>query len=152
MSKRIAVFADVQKHCLSNAIIASSTSGFKPSQLQERLSKPEQLIVAHPFNLVYLLPLIELVGDPNTSAAAAEHLRSIGMFPLLVRKEIDAHIADRFLEAVWREGLWLIKDLVRHTVVGVNSVRRNSNNGMGIRCHRVSAGMPTGMTCWIFVI
>lgn len=123
------VFADVQKHCSADAIIASSTSGFKPSQLQEKLSRPEQLIVAHPFNPVYLLPLIELVGDPNTSALAAEHLRSIGMFPLLVRKEIDAHIADRFLEAVWREGLWLIKDGIATTQEIDDAIRY----GFGLR-------------------
>jgi carnitine 3-dehydrogenase len=42
-------------------------------------------------------------------------LDGIGMKPLIVRKEIDAHIADRFLEAVWREALWLIKDGVATT-------------------------------------
>ena len=41
--------------------------------------------------------------------------REDGMKPLAVRKEIDAHIADRFLEAVWREGLWLIQDGVATT-------------------------------------
>ncbi len=90
-----------------SAIIGSSTSGFKPSELNE---KGARAIVAHPFNPVYLLPLIELVGDAETCARAAEILRGIGLFPLTVRKEIDAHIADRLLEAVWREGLWLIKD------------------------------------------
>jgi carnitine 3-dehydrogenase len=34
---------------------------------------------------------------------------------LHVRKEIDAHIADRLLEAVWREGLWLINDDIATT-------------------------------------
>ena len=60
-------------------------------------------IVVHPFNPVYLLPLVELVGDAATCARAAEMLRGIGMFPLPLRHEIDAHIADRLLEAVWRE-------------------------------------------------
>ncbi len=32
-----------------------------------------------------------------------------------VHKEIDAHIADRFLEAVWREALWLVKDGIATT-------------------------------------
>ena len=42
-------------------------------------------------------------------------LAEIGMKPLKVRKEIDAHVADRFLEAVWREALWLIKDGIATT-------------------------------------
>lgn len=91
----------------SDAIIGSSTSGFKPSEIN---SEGASAIVAHPFNPVYLLPLVELVGDTAKCEKAADILRSIGMFPLTVRKEIDAHIADRLLEAVWREGLWLIKD------------------------------------------
>ena len=42
-------------------------------------------------------------------------MQEIGMYPLHVRKEIDAHIADRLLEAVWREGLWLINDDIATT-------------------------------------
>ena len=60
----------------------------------------------------------------------AEHLlRTLGMYPLRVRKEIDAHIADRFLEAVWREALWLIKDGVATTEEIDNAIRY----GFGIR-------------------
>ena len=91
----------------NDAIIGSSTSGFKPSELN---ANGASVIVAHPFNPVYLLPLVELVGDADVCARASDILRSVGMFPLTVRKEIDAHIGDRLLEAVWREGLWLIKD------------------------------------------
>ena len=32
------------------------------------------------------------------------------MRPLVVRKEIDGFIADRLLEALWREALWLVND------------------------------------------
>jgi carnitine 3-dehydrogenase len=49
-------------------------------------------------------------SDLAIVARAEDILRQMGMYPLRVRKEIDAHIADRFLEAVWREALWLIKD------------------------------------------
>ncbi|RMJ20388.1 hypothetical protein PHISP_08742, partial [Aspergillus sp. HF37] len=80
----------------TNAIIGSSTSGFKPSELN---AVGTGAIVAHPFNPVYLLPLVELVGDADTCARAADILRGIGMYPLTVRQEIDAHIADRLLEA-----------------------------------------------------
>lgn len=108
------------------AIIGSSTSGFKPSELN---AEGARAIVAHPFNPVYLLPLIELVGDPTTTDRAAPILRSIGMFPLTVRKEIDAHIADRFLEAVWREALWLVKDGIATTEEIDEAIRM----GFGLR-------------------
>jgi carnitine 3-dehydrogenase len=106
------VLGAVSEAAPKTAVIASSTSGFKPSELN---AAGARAIVAHPFNPVYLLPLVELVGTPERCASAAEILRSIGMFPLLVRKEIDAHIADRLLEAVWRESLWLVKDGVATT-------------------------------------
>ena len=108
-------YTEIQSHCPENAIIASSTSGFKPSELQRHASNPKQIIVAHPFNPVYLLPLVELVGDAQTTEHAANILSDLGMYPLRVRKEIDAHLADRLLEAVWREGLWLINDGVATT-------------------------------------
>lgn len=119
LDTKLAVLADVQSRARSDATIGSSTSGFRPSQLQQGSGNPSQILVAHPFNPVYLLPLVEVVagpaGDPARTEAAAELLRSIGMAPVLVRNEIDAHLADRLLEAVWREALWLIDDDIATT-------------------------------------
>lgn len=127
------VFAEVEKFASQAAIIGSSTSGFKPSELQEGLKRPETVMVTHPFNPVYLLPLIEVVPTAKNSADAIERaksiLTSVGMYPLHVRKEIDAHIADRFLEAVWREGLWLIKDGIATTQEIDDAIRY----GFGLR-------------------
>jgi carnitine 3-dehydrogenase len=106
------VFAQILHHAPLDAILGSSTSGFKPSELNV---SGDRILVTHPFNPVYLLPLVEVVGEHTRRDAAAEVLRGIGMYPLHVHKEIDAHIADRFLEAVWREALWLIKDGVATT-------------------------------------
>src|SRR3954451_24373190 len=44
----------------ADAIIASSTSGFLPSRLQAGMARPERFCVGHPFNPVYLLPLVEV--------------------------------------------------------------------------------------------
>ena len=100
-------------------IIGSSTSGLLPTKLQSAMSRPERFVVGHPFNPVYLLPLVEICGGELTSEAtkerASEIYASIGMKPLRVRKEIDGFIADRLLEAVWREALWLVKDGVATT-------------------------------------
>ena len=103
----------------ASALVASSTSGFRPSQLAEPLVRPERFVVGHPFNPVYLLPLVEVVGGADTAPEAIERAcalyTSIGMRPLHVRAEIDAHLADRLLEAVWREALWLVRDGVATT-------------------------------------
>ena len=99
--------------------ICSSTSGFKPSVLAESMSSGERLFVCHPFNPVYLLPLVEVVPhpvvNPKHTEQVMEVLRSLSMRPLWVRKEIDGHIADRLLEAVWREALWLVHDDIATT-------------------------------------
>ena len=47
------VLADVQAHCPPDAIIGSSTSGFKPSELQHGAARPGQIMVCHTFNPVY---------------------------------------------------------------------------------------------------
>ena len=116
-----------------SAPIGSSTSGYKPSELREGLQTGGRLFVAHPFNPVYLLPLIEVVPGEGASASIIQDakgiLNSVGFFPLEVRKEIDAHIADRFLEAVWREALWLIKDGIATTEEIDNAIRY----GFGLR-------------------
>ena len=100
-------------------IIASSTSGLLPSRLQSAMARPQRFVVGHPFNPVYLLPLVEVCGGDQTAAATKEAAmalyRSIGMRPLHVRKEIDGFIADRLLEALWREALWLVNDGVATT-------------------------------------
>jgi carnitine 3-dehydrogenase len=97
-----------------DAVIASSTSGLRPTLLQEAMERPERLTVGHPFNPVYLLPLVEVCGGeataPETLERAAAIYRSVGMKPLTLDCEIDGFVADRLLEALWREALWLVND------------------------------------------
>jgi carnitine 3-dehydrogenase len=117
----------------ADAIVASSTSGFMPTVLAEPIAGPHRLIVAHPFNPVYLLPLVEVVAGSKTDDAIVERAlvlyRALGMHPLRVRAEIDAHIADRLLEAVWREALWLVNDGVATTEEIDDAIRY----GFGLR-------------------
>jgi carnitine 3-dehydrogenase len=97
-----------------DVVFASSTSGLRPTLLQDAMEHPERLTVGHPFNPVYLLPLVEVCGGeataPETLERAAAFYRSVGMKPLVLDREIDGFIADRLLEALWREALWLVND------------------------------------------
>jgi len=115
------------------AILCSSTSGLRPSDLQAGLAQPGRLVVGHPFNPVYLLPLVELCGGeqtaPETIRRAAAAYRAVGMHPLHVRTEIDGFVADRLLEALWREALWLVHDDVA-TVAEIDDAVRY---GAGLR-------------------
>ncbi len=111
---KVRLLAEIDAAMPAHAVIGSSTSGLLPTKLQAGMARPDRLVVGHPFNPVYLLPLVEICGGDLTSQqtkdiAAAAYER-IGMKVLHVRKEIDGFIADRLLEAVWREALWLIND------------------------------------------
>ena len=134
------------------AVIASSTSGLLPSRLGEDMERPERFVVGHPFNPVYLLPLVELCGGertaPETVERAAAVYRGLGMRPLVLRREVDAFVADRLLEALWREALWLVAD----DVATVEEVDDAIRFGAGLRwasmgtflTYRIAGG-ETGM-------
>ncbi|MFP3356533.1 L-carnitine dehydrogenase [Planococcus sp. SIMBA_143] len=114
-----AVLSNIDEYAKPEAVIGSSTSGIIPTVLQEGLKHPERLIVAHPFNPVYLLPLVELVGGKQTDAAvigrAKTFFESIQMKPLIIQKEIEGHLADRLMEALWREALHMVNDGIATT-------------------------------------
>lgn len=111
--------AQISRAARHDAIIASSTSGLLPSDFYEDAIDPARCVVGHPFNPVYLLPLVEVLGGrqtaPATIDAAMEVYRSLGMRPLHVRKEVPGFIADRLLEALWREALHLVNEGVATT-------------------------------------
>jgi len=126
------VYAQLQQEN-PGVLIGSSTSGFKASDLQKGSPAPANIIVAHPFNPVYLLPLSEISGSPANPAEVVERtvgiMKDIGMFPLVIRHEIDAFIGNRFLEAVWREALWMLKDGIATTEEIDEAIRM----GFGLR-------------------
>jgi carnitine 3-dehydrogenase len=113
------MLAEVSRLAPADVIIASSTSGLTPTDLQRDMVAPERFLVAHPFNPVYLLPLVELVGGEKTVQAsidaAAKFFTYIGMHPLHVRREVPGHLTDRLQEALWREILHLVNDGVATT-------------------------------------
>ncbi|MHC4046096.1 3-hydroxyacyl-CoA dehydrogenase NAD-binding domain-containing protein [Bradyrhizobium sp. 23AC] len=108
------LLAAASRAAAPETLICSSTSGLRPSLLQVEMDRPERFLVAHPFNPVYLLPLVELCAGrrtpPDALTRAAEIYRGLGMHPLVVRKEVDGFIANRLQEAMWREAMWLVND------------------------------------------
>ncbi len=108
------LFATASRVAGADVIFGSSTSGLLPTEMQRDMVNPQRLVVGHPFNPVYLMPLVEVCGGAATSQAAKQHAaevyRSLGMQPLILSREIDGFIADRLMEALWREALWLVND------------------------------------------
>ncbi|HXZ08100.1 MAG TPA: L-carnitine dehydrogenase [Paraburkholderia sp.] len=116
---KLSLHEQISRAAKPDAIIASSTSGLLPSDFYARAEHPERCVVGHPFNPVYLLPLVEVLGGERTALATIEAAiriyRSLGMRPLRVRKEVPGFIADRLLEALWREALHLVNEGVATT-------------------------------------
>ncbi len=113
------LLAEIDAHASPDALVCSSTSGLLPTRLQSAMTRPGRFLVGHPFNPVYLLPLVEVVAGettaPETVERACGFYSSLGMKPLVVRHEVDGFISDRLLEALWREALWLVHDGVATT-------------------------------------
>ena len=113
------IAAQIDAAAPSDVLICSSSSGLLPSRLQAGLGRPGRYLIAHPFNPVYLLPLVELCGGRLTSPLAVEAAKVIyqdlGMHPLVVRNEVEGYLSDRLQEALWREALWLVNDGVATT-------------------------------------
>ncbi len=139
---KVALLAAASRAAAPDVVFATSTSGLLPSRLQADMAHPERFTVGHPFNPVYLLPLVELCGGartaPETLDRAGAVYRSVGMRPLPLRREIDAFVADRLLEALWREALWLVAD----DVATVEEIDDAIRFGAGLRW----AAMGTFMT------
>ena len=114
-----ALYAEMDAAAAPEVILASSTSGLLPSVFQADCKHPQRVVVGHPFNPVYLLPLVEVLGGARTEAAAIERAiafyRALGMYPLRVRTEVPGFISDRLQEALWREALHLVNEGVATT-------------------------------------
>src|ERR1700733_3818552 len=146
------VLAEISRHAGADVIIASSTSGLTPTDLQRDMVAPERFLVAHPFNPVYLLPLVELVPGaktaPQTIEDAATFLTYIGMHALRVRREVPGHLTDRLQEAMWREILHMVNDGVATTGELDESIIYGPGlrwAGMGMNLIYHLAGGETGM-------
>jgi carnitine 3-dehydrogenase len=113
------LLAQIDRVAARGVVIASSSSGLLPTRIQARCRHPERVLIGHPFNPVYLLPLVEVVAGARTTVGAVRKAsafyRRLGMRPLHVKREIPGYISDRLQEAIWREALHLVADGVATT-------------------------------------
>lgn len=116
-----------------DVILASSTSGFRPSQLQEGCRHPGRILVGHPFNPPHIVPLVEIVGSAATGPDALERAesfyKSLGKVTIRVRRELTGHVSNRLQAALWREAY----HLVATGVVSAAEVDAAIAHGPGLR-------------------
>jgi len=123
----------IERHAAPQALIASSSSGLLAHRMQEGLAHPERFFIAHPFNPPHLIPLVELVPGPRTSEAVLQSAHrfyaALEKIPVVVRKEIPGHLANRLAAAVWREAI----DLVASGAASLEDVDKALYAGPGLR-------------------
>jgi 3-hydroxyacyl-CoA dehydrogenase len=109
------LYGQLDKLLPPNAIIASSSSGLKMSEIQlGAASHPERCVIGHPFNPPHLIPLVEVVGGAKTSEEtirrAMAFYRSIGKKAVRLKKELPGHVANRLQGALAREVYYLVAE------------------------------------------
>ena len=113
--------------------IASSSSGLLVSRLREGCAHPGRVLIGHPFNPPHLMPLVEVVSGEGADAAAVEatmaFYRSVGKYPIHIRKEVPGHVANRLQAALWREAVHLVAE----GVASVADVDAAISEGPGLR-------------------
>ncbi|QWQ45105.1 L-carnitine dehydrogenase [Streptomyces sp. YPW6] len=96
----------------ADTVIASSTSGYPMTDMQTGAAGPGRLVVGHPFNPPYLIPLVEVVGGERTDPAAvtwaARFYEVAGKSVITMDREVPGFIANRLQEALWREALHMV--------------------------------------------
>jgi carnitine 3-dehydrogenase len=110
---KIKLFAEMDDATPADSLIASSSSGITPSVMQSKCKRPERILIGHPFNPPHIIPLVEVVGGTKTAPAAIRRAMafyaSIGKKPILLRKEIPGHVANRLQLALYKEVMYLIE-------------------------------------------
>ncbi len=93
-------------------VVSSSTSGYEMTDMQVDCPTPERLVVGHPFNPPYLIPLVEVVGGERTDrwavTWASAFFEHAGKSVITMDREVPGFIANRLQEAIWREALHMV--------------------------------------------
>jgi 3-hydroxyacyl-CoA dehydrogenase len=127
------IFVELDACARPDAVLASASSALPVSRFASGLARAHRCLVAHPGNPPFLLRVIELVPAAFTDASVTERARqflsSVGLAPVLVRKEIAGFVFNRLQGAVLREAYCLVRD----GVASVADIDRVMRDGLGLR-------------------
>ena len=128
-----AIFAEMDALAAPDTILASSTSWLMASEFSEDLPGRHRIMVGHPVNPPYLVPLVELAPAPWTDPAAVERARDLyaraGQSPVLLKKEITGFLLNRIQGAVLNEAL----NLYANGYASVEDLDKVLKDGLGLR-------------------
>ncbi|QKD05482.1 5-formyl-3-hydroxy-2-methylpyridine 4-carboxylate 5-dehydrogenase [Mesorhizobium loti] len=117
----------------SDTIVASDTSGIPITKLQAHISHPERMVGMHWSNPPHIIPMIEVIAGektaPQTVAVIRDLIRSIGLLPVVVKKDVPGFVENRVLYALLREAV----DLVERGVIDPEDLDTCVSWGIGYK-------------------
>ena len=128
-----ALFRDLDAILPMDVILASNTSGLQITRISQDMAHPQRALTTHFWFPPHLVPLVEVVMSDHTDLALAERTREIllswGKVPVLVRRDLPGQLANRILQAVIREAVYIVES----GLASPEDVDLAIKMGMGIR-------------------
>lgn len=112
-AQKQAVYQAIAEHAAPNAVIASCTSSIDAEILAGLTDHPERLLIAHPFQPVHMLPLVEVVRHRRTAEETAGRalalLEALHRQVVVLNRSVPGFLVNRFAQALFRESIYLIE-------------------------------------------
>ena len=128
---KCSLFAQLAEFAEADAVLASSSSALVASSFNSAAA--ERIIVGHPGNPPYLIPVIEVVPSPQTTTRTVELAtaiyRAAGLKTIRVRREVEGFVFNRLQGALLRESYCLVRD----GVASVGDIDEIVRSGLGRR-------------------
>lgn len=132
------LYEDIEAVVADTAIIASSTSSLRWSDLSPGLRVSDRFVTAHPFHPPHLVPLVEIYGiDPSTCDRVEAIYRTTDRVTVRLKKDAVGHIANRLASALYREAVHIVAE----EIADVEAVDTALINGPGLRWAAVGVHM-----------
>lgn len=130
---KLEILAQIEDRIADEVLIASSSSGLSPSQMQVQMRMPQRLLIGHPCNPPYMMPLVEICGggqtSPQTLDCAEKFYQSLGKSVLRLQKEAKGHLVNRLQAALWREAV----HLASQGYASISDIEKAVTQGLGAR-------------------
>jgi len=127
------LYSQIEQSAKEDAIIASSSSRFRCTELQSGLERPERFLCAHPYHPSYLLPLIEIMGGAQTASetisVANAFFSGIGKETVICRRDISGYIANEISWSI----MGIAKKYVSQGICSAEDIDRALMYGPGLR-------------------
>lgn len=133
LAKKQELFCRLDNLLPAEVPIVSNTSGLRISDIAAKMANPQRAVTGHFWFPGHLVPLVEVVVGEKTNIDVARSVfnefKKWGKEPVLVKKDLPGQLANRILQAIFREAV----NIVAMDLASPEDVDRAVKMGMGIR-------------------